>query len=50
MPTIEPEAVVGSRITNQSLSRWLHSLPGVDKVGLEALEPGLSKPPLKPGL
>ena len=36
MTTIEPEAVVGSRITNQSLSRWLHSLPGVDKVGLEA--------------
>ncbi|MEZ7856792.1 MAG: deoxyribose-phosphate aldolase [Aquiluna sp.] len=36
LPTIEPEAVVGSRITNQSLSRWLHSLPGVDKVGLEA--------------
>ena len=36
MPTIEPEAVVGSRITNQSISRWLHSLPGVDKVGLEA--------------
>ncbi len=36
MPTIDPEAVVGSRITNQSLSRWLHSLPGVDKVGLEA--------------
>ena len=36
MPTIEPEAVVGSRITNQSLNRWLHSLPGVDKVGLEA--------------
>ena len=36
MPTIEPGAVVGSRITNQSLSRWLHSLPGVDKVGLEA--------------
>jgi len=27
---------VGSRITNQSLRRWLHSLPGVDKVGLEA--------------
>ncbi|HAE74490.1 MAG TPA: deoxyribose-phosphate aldolase [Candidatus Aquiluna sp.] len=23
-------------MTNQSLSRWLHSLPGVDKVGLEA--------------
>ncbi len=36
MPTIDPEAVVGSRITNQSLSRWLHSLPGVDRVGLEA--------------
>ncbi|MDE0868254.1 MAG: deoxyribose-phosphate aldolase [Aquiluna sp.] len=36
LPTIDPEAVVGSRITNQSLSRWLHSLPGVDKVGLEA--------------
>jgi deoxyribose-phosphate aldolase len=33
---IEPEALVGSRITNQSLRRWLHSLPGVDKVGLEA--------------
>jgi len=36
LPTIDPEAVVGSRITNQSLSRWLHSLPGVDRVGLEA--------------
>jgi deoxyribose-phosphate aldolase len=36
LPTIDPEAVVGSRITNQSLSRWLNSLPGVDKVGLEA--------------
>jgi deoxyribose-phosphate aldolase len=36
LPTIDPEAIVGSRITNQSLSRWLHSLPGVDKVGLEA--------------
>jgi deoxyribose-phosphate aldolase len=34
--SISPEAVVGSRITNQSLRRWLHSLPGVDKVGLEA--------------
>jgi deoxyribose-phosphate aldolase len=32
----EPESIVGSRITNQSLRRWLHSLPGVDKVGLEA--------------
>lgn len=36
MKTIDPEAIVGSRITNQSLSRWLHSLPGVDAVGLEA--------------
>ncbi len=36
MRSISPEAVVGSRITNQSLRRWLHSLPGVDKVGLEA--------------
>jgi len=34
--SIEPENLVGSRITNQSLRRWLHSLPGVDKVGLEA--------------
>lgn len=36
MKTIDPETIVGSRITNQSLSRWLHSLPGVDTVGLEA--------------
>ena len=28
--------MVGAKITNQSLRRWLHSLPGVDKVGLEA--------------
>jgi deoxyribose-phosphate aldolase len=34
--SISPEAIVGSRITNQSLRRRLHSLPGVDKVGLEA--------------
>ena len=32
----DPEAMVGAKITNQSLRRWLHSLPGVDKVGLEA--------------
>jgi deoxyribose-phosphate aldolase len=32
---LQPEDIVGSKITNQSLSRWLHSLPGVDKVGLE---------------
>ena len=31
-----PETIVGSRVTNLSLKRWLHSLPGVDKVGLEA--------------
>ena len=36
MRQFEPETIVGSRITNQSLRRWLHSLPGVDKVGLEA--------------
>jgi deoxyribose-phosphate aldolase len=32
---LQPEDIVGSKITNQSLSRWLYSLPGVDKVGLE---------------
>ena len=47
MPTIEPEAVVGSRITNQSLSRWLHSLPGVDKVGLEARSASLGTRSIK---
>ncbi len=36
MRQLEPETIAGSRITNQSLRRWLHSLPGVDKVGLEA--------------
>ena len=36
MKTIDPETIVGSRITNQSLGRWLNSLPGVDAVGLEA--------------
>lgn len=35
MHNFSPETIVGSRITNQSLKRWLHSLPGVDKVGLE---------------
>ena len=35
MQSIDPAAVLGTRITNQSLRRWLHSLPGVDKVGLE---------------
>jgi len=28
--------MVGGKIANLSLRRWLHSLPGVDKVGLEA--------------
>ena len=32
---MQPEDIVGSKITNQSLRRWLYSLPGVDKVGLE---------------
>ena len=35
MQSIDPTAILGTRITNQSLRRWLHSLPGVDKVGLE---------------
>jgi len=47
LSTIEPEAVVGSRITNQSLSRWLHSLPGVDKVGLEARSASLATRSIK---
>lgn len=36
MKSVKPEAVLGSRITNASLTSWLHSLPGVDAVGLEA--------------
>ena len=32
---MQAEEIIGSRLTNQSLGRWLHSLPGVDKVGLE---------------
>jgi len=47
LPIIDPEAIVGSRITNQSLSRWLHSLPGVDKVGLEARAAALSTRSIK---
>jgi deoxyribose-phosphate aldolase len=47
LPTIDPEAVVGSRITNQSLSRWLHSLPGVDKVGLETRSASLATRSIK---
>ena len=36
MQAKDPEQILGSKITNASLKRWLHSLPGVDKVGLEA--------------
>jgi len=35
LQALNPETIVGSRVTNQSLRRWLHSLPSVDKVGLE---------------
>jgi deoxyribose-phosphate aldolase len=35
IPPVVPESVIGSSVTNKSLTRWLHSLPGVDKVGLE---------------
>jgi deoxyribose-phosphate aldolase len=34
--THDPEALIGGRITNLSLSRFLRGLPGVDRVGLEA--------------
>jgi deoxyribose-phosphate aldolase len=34
--TTDPEALVGGRITNSSLTRFLRGLPGVDRVGLEA--------------
>ncbi|PWL21071.1 MAG: deoxyribose-phosphate aldolase [Candidatus Aquiluna sp. XM-24bin5] len=44
---MQAEEVVGSRITNQSLSRWLHSLPGVDKVGLEARAASLATRSIK---
>ncbi len=47
MRSISPEAIVGSRITNQSLRRWLHSLPGVDKVGLEARAASLGSRSIK---
>ena len=36
MQAKDPEQILGSKITNASLKRWLQSLPGVDKVGLEA--------------
>jgi len=47
LPNLEPEALVGSRITNQSLKRWLYSLPGVDKVGLEARAASLATRSIK---
>lgn len=47
MPNLEPEALVGSRITNLSLKRWLYSLPGVDKVGLEARAASLATRSIK---
>lgn len=47
MPNLEPEALVGSRISNLSLKRWLYSLPGVDKVGLEARAASLATRSIK---
>ena len=47
MPKNEPEAIVGGKITNLSLRRWLHSLPGVDKVGLESRAAGLGTRSIK---
>lgn len=47
MQSIDPQAILGTRITNQSLKRWLHSLPGVDKVGLEQRAASLSTRSIK---
>ncbi|MEK9578292.1 MAG: deoxyribose-phosphate aldolase, partial [Aquiluna sp.] len=47
MQAIEPEQVIGSKITNTSLRRWLFSLPGVDKVGLEQRAAGLATRSIK---
>ena len=47
MQSIDPQAILGTRITNQSLKRWLHSLPGVDKVGLEQRAAALSTRSIK---
>jgi deoxyribose-phosphate aldolase len=44
---LQPEDIVGSKITNQSLSRWLYSLPGVDKVGLEQRSASLATRSIK---
>lgn len=43
----EPEQILGSKITNASLRRWLYSLPGVDKVGLEQRAAALSTRSIK---
>jgi deoxyribose-phosphate aldolase len=47
LPKNDPVAIVGGKITNLSLRRWLHSLPGVDKVGLEARAAGLGTRSIK---
>ena len=47
MPDFEPEALLGTRVTNLSLKRWLYSLPGVDKVGLEARAASLATRSIK---
>ena len=36
-----------ARLTNQSLTRWLHGLPGVDQVGCEARAAGLGTRSIK---
>ena len=35
LQALEPSEIIGSKVTNAGLRRWLFSLPGVDKVGLE---------------
>lgn len=47
MPVTDAESIIGSRLTNQSLKRWLYSLPGVDKVGLEQRAAGLGTRSIK---
>jgi deoxyribose-phosphate aldolase len=44
---LQPEDIVGSKLTNPSLKRWLFSLPGVDKVGLEARAASLATRSIK---
>ena len=47
MNELNAESIIGSRITNTSLRRWLSSISGVDKVGLEARAAELSKRSIK---